>query len=248
MLEISDLHVSYQGIAALRGVSIAVGAGEMVALIGANGAGKSTLLNSLSGIVPAARGSIRFKGRDMVGKRPAAISRRGLLQVPEGRQILADLSVAENLQLGRLALGGRAPTWSYEQVLDLFPILGKRQKQLAGSLSGGEQQMLAIGRALMGAPEILLLDEPSLGLAPLIVDQVFAVLTRLNQAGMTILLVEQNARRSLAVCSRAYIIERGRIVRDARAAELANDPEVVAFYLGSLAEQGRGASHGRSAG
>ena len=237
MLKITNLSASYSGISALHGVSLDVDTGEMIALIGANGAGKSTLLNCISGIVPAAAGSAAFKGAELRGKRPAAIARLGLLQVPEGRQILGDLSVQENLQLGELALGGRSATWSYDKVVDLFPVLGKRQEQRAGSLSGGEQQMLAIGRALMGAPEMLLLDEPSLGLAPIIVDQVFAVLKQLNDAGLTILLVEQNARRALGVASRAYILERGKVVREGSAAEIAADPQVVSYYLGNLAEE-----------
>ena len=237
MLKITNLSASYSGISALHGVSLDVDTGEMIALIGANGAGKSTLLNCISGIVPAAAGSAAFKGAELRGKRPAAIARLGLLQVPEGRQILGDLSVQENLQLGELALGGRSATWSYDKVVDLFPVLGKRQEQRAGSLSGGEQQMLAIGRALMGAPEMLLLDEPSLGLAPIIVDQVFAVLKQLNEAGLTILLVEQNARRALGVASRACILERGKVVREGSAAEIAADPQVVSYYLGNLAEE-----------
>ena len=237
MLKITNLSASYSGISALHGVSLDVDTGEMIALIGANGAGKSTLLNCISGIVPAAAGSAVFKGAELRGKRPAAIARLGLLQVPEGRQILGDLSVQENLQLGELALRGRSATWSYDKVVDLFPVLGKRQEQRAGSLSGGEQQMLAIGRALMGAPEMLLLDEPSLGLAPIIVDQVFAVLKQLNEAGLTILLVEQNARRALGVASRAYILERGKVVREGSAAEIAADPQVVSYYLGNLAEE-----------
>ncbi len=236
MLVIESLSAYYAGICALNGVSLEVQAGEMVTLIGANGAGKSTLLNCISGIVPATSGSIRFRDGEVRGRRPASIARLGLLQVPEGRQILSDLSVQENLQLGTLALGARAPTWSYDRVIELFPVLGERRSQLAGSLSGGEQQMLAIGRALMGGPEMLLLDEPSLGLAPLIVGQVFDVLKRLNEAGLTILLVEQNARRALAVASRAYVLERGRIVRSGPAAEIAADPEVVTYYLGNLAE------------
>ena len=237
MLKITNLSASYSGISALHGVNLDVDTGEMIALIGANGAGKSTLLNCISGIVPAAAGSAVFKGAELRGKRPAAIARLGLLQVPEGRPILGDRSGQENLQLGVLALGGRSATWSYDKVVDLFPVLGKRQEQRAGSLSGGEQQMLAIGRALMGAPEMLLLDEPSLGLAPIIVDQVFAVLKQLNEAGLTILLVEQNARRALGVASRAYILERGKVVREGSAAEIAADPQVVSYYLGNLAEE-----------
>jgi len=233
MLNISKLSASYSGIRALDAVDVEVSQGEMIALIGANGAGKSTLLNCISGIVPASSGSIRFLGSETTGRRAPAIARAGLLHVPEGRQILADLSVEENLLLGQLALGRREPTWQLEQVTELFPVLGDRRAQMAGSLSGGEQQMLAIGRALMGAPQLLLLDEPSLGLAPRIVDQVFAVLARLNAAGLTILLVEQNARRALAAASRAYILERGKVVRTGPARQLAEDPAVIAYYLGS---------------
>ena len=237
MLAISNLHASYSGISALRDVSIDVARGELVALIGANGAGKSTLLNCVSGLVPVQQGQILFNGVELTGRRPSAISRTGLLQVPEGRQILNELSVEENLLLGQLARGRRDATWTYDEVLDLFPVLGERQSQRAGSLSGGEQQMLAIGRALLGAPELLLLDEPSLGLAPRIVDQLFGTLCRLNEGGLTILLVEQNARRALGAASRAYILERGHVVRSGRAADLAADPEVITFYLGDLRQQ-----------
>lgn len=237
MLKITNLSASYSGISALHSVSLDVNPGEMIALIGANGAGKSTLLNCISGIVAPSAGGIAFKGTEVRGRRPAAIARLGLVQVPEGRQILSDLSVQENLQLGQLALGGRPAAWTYDQVVELFPVLGERRAQRAGSLSGGEQQMLAIGRALMGAPELLLLDEPSLGLAPIIVDQVFSVLQRLNQSGLTILLVEQNARRALSVASRAYVLERGKIVRSGATAEIAEDPQVVSYYLGNLAEE-----------
>ena len=238
MLKISNLHASYSGIAALRDVSLEIVRGELVALIGANGAGKSTLLNCVSGLVPVQRGTISFNGISLMGKRPSAIARIGLLQVPEGRQILGDLSVEENLLLGQLALGRRTPTWKYNDVLELFPVLGERRNQRAGSLSGGEQQMLAVGRALLGAPDLLLLDEPSLGLAPRIVDQLFGTLCRLNEGGLTILLVEQNARRALGVASRAYILERGRLVRSGIAADLAKDPEVITYYLGDLRQQG----------
>jgi branched-chain amino acid transport system ATP-binding protein len=237
MLEVVDLHASYSGIRALRGVSLAVSEGKMVALIGPNGAGKSTLLNCLSGIVPPAGGSIRFEGREIGGMAPWLISRRGLLQVPEGRQVLAELTVQENLQLGATALAGRAPTYSLERVCTLFPILAERREQLAGSLSGGQQQMLVIGRALMGAPRLLLLDEPSLGLGPIIVRQVFKALKALNEEGLTILLVEQNARQALDSTDHAYVIEQGRVVHEGQSAVLARDPSVVAHYLGRREEQ-----------
>ena len=237
LLELSGVETRYGLSQVLFGVSLAVGRGEFVTLMGRNGMGKTTTVRSIMGLTPARAGSIRFDGNEVRGLPSYRIAQRGIGLVPEGRQILGDLSVQENLQLGELALGGRSATWSYDKVVDLFPVLGKRQEQRAGSLSGGEQQMLAIGRALMGAPEMLLLDEPSLGLAPIIVDQVFAVLKQLNEAGLTILLVEQNARRALGVASRAYILERGKVVREGSAAEIAADPQVVSYYLGNLAEE-----------
>jgi branched-chain amino acid transport system ATP-binding protein len=236
MLGVNRLTASYSGIEALRSVSLGVERGEMVALIGPNGAGKSTLLNCLSGIVAAKTGSVKLEGVEMLGRRPAQISRTGLLHVPEGRQILADLTVEENLQLGQLALGGRSPDWDLDRVRRLFPILGQRRTQRAGSLSGGEQQMLAIGRALMGAPKVLLLDEPSLGLSPIMADVVFAALRGLNAEGLTVLLVEQNARRALDVTTRAYVLEQGRIVREGQSASLASDPRVIEHYLGAVSE------------
>jgi branched-chain amino acid transport system ATP-binding protein len=234
VLAIADLRASYSGIQALRGVSLTVNEGEMVALIGPNGAGKSTLLNCVSGIVPPAGGSIRFDGEELGGKAPWRISRRGLLQVPEGRQVLPEMTVLENLQLGATALADRKATYALDRVCALFPILAERRVQLAGSLSGGEQQMLAIGRALMGAPRLLLLDEPSLGLAPLIVRQVFDALKALNADGLTILLVEQNARQALDATDRAYVIEQGRVVHEGPSETLSNDPDVIAHYLGQV--------------
>lgn len=232
MLRVANLEANYSGIEALRGVSLEVGAGEVVALVGPNGAGKSTLLNCLSGIVRPAAGSIRLDDVECAGEQPWRVARRGLLQVPEGRQVLPEMTVLENLQLGLSALGGRPATWPLDRIYGLFPILGERAAQLAGSLSGGQQQMLAIGRALMGGPRLLLLDEPSLGLAPLVVQQVFAALKALNEGGLTILLVEQNARLAFETADKAYVIEQGRIVRSGPSAELARDPDVVAHYLG----------------
>jgi branched-chain amino acid transport system ATP-binding protein len=168
----------------------------------------------------------------MIGQNPWTVSRSGLLQVPEGRQVFAEMTVLENLQLGGTALRTRAAAYPLKRVLELFPILDERRQQLAGSLSGGQQQMLAIGRALMGGPRLLLLDEPSLGLAPLVVKQVFATLRALNEGGLTILLIEQNAKQALEVTSRAYVIEQGRIVHAGPSSELANDPEIEAHYLG----------------
>ena len=233
MLEVDDLAASYSGIEALRGVSLAVPERSMIALIGPNGAGKSTLLNCLSGLVRATRGTVRFCGETLAGKAPYEISRLGLLHVPEGRQILGDLSVIENLQLGVTARGDRTATHELGDIFALFPILAERRDQRAGSLSGGQQQMLAIGRALMGAPRLLILDEPSLGLSPLLAKQVFAALRLLNQAGLTILLVEQNARQALRATTRAYVIEQGRVVSQGDSAALAQDPQIIAHYLGS---------------
>lgn len=232
MLEVVNLSASYSGIKALRNASLCVRKGEFVALIGPNGAGKSTLLNCLSGVVKPSGGSIRFQGEEMAGVAPWNIARKGLLQVPEGRQVLPNLTVRENLVLGATALSGRASTYSLERIHALFPILEERREQRAGSLSGGQQQMLAIGRSLMGAPRLLLLDEPSLGLAPVIVTQVFMALRALNDQGLTILLVEQNARQALLATDRAYVIEQGRVVHEGRSDDLATDPAIVAHYLG----------------
>jgi branched-chain amino acid transport system ATP-binding protein len=232
MLQVTGLTAGYSGIKALRGAALSVSEGEFIALIGPNGAGKSTLLNCLSGVVRPTGGSIRFQDQELLGVAPWDIARRGLLQVPEGRQILPNLTVRENLTLGATALSGRTPTYTLERINNLFPILAERREQRAGSLSGGQQQMLAIGRALMGAPRLLLLDEPSLGLAPVIVTQVFEALRALNAEGLTILLVEQNARQALLATDRAYVIERGCVVHEGLSADLAADPAIVSHYLG----------------
>ena len=235
MLRVDDLTVSYGGVQAVRGVSLEIREGEMVALIGPNGAGKSSLLNGLSGIVRPASGRVEMEGRALSRQPAYRISRLGMIQVPEGRHVLGGQTVLENLLLGRLALGGRGPEPELERVFALFPILKERVRQPAGSLSGGQQQMLAIGRALMGSPRILLLDEPSLGLAPIVTDQVFAALRVLNEAGLTILVVEQNARRALAAATRAYVLERGRIAFGGPSAELIEDQRIVDSYLGVAA-------------
>ncbi len=234
ILEVKDLAAAYSGIEALRGVSLHIEVGEMVALIGANGAGKSTLLNCLSGTVRPKRGSIRFEGGEIAGMKPHRVSRQGLLHVPEGRQILVELTVEENLQLGELARGSRGSNFGLGDVYRLFPILEERRTQRGGTLSGGQQQMLAIGRALMGGPKLLLLDEPSLGLSPLITDQVFDALRSLNDAGLTILLVEQNAHRALQATKRAYLLEHGEMAFQGNSADLINDEKVIAHYLGHL--------------
>jgi branched-chain amino acid transport system ATP-binding protein len=234
MLEVKDLAAAYSGIEALRGVSLHIEAGEMVALIGANGAGKSTLLNCLSGTVRARRGSVHFEGHNITGMKPHRVAREGLLQVPEGRQILVELTVEENLLLGELARGSRTSSYGLKDVYQLFPILEDRRTQKGGTLSGGQQQMLAIGRALMGGPRLLLLDEPSLGLSPIITDQVFEALRRLNGSGLTILLVEQNAHRALQATQRAYLLEHGELAFQGKSADLINDEKVIAHYLGHM--------------
>jgi branched-chain amino acid transport system ATP-binding protein len=235
MLKVDSVHASYSGIRALTGVSLKVEDGEMVALIGPNGAGKSTLLNCISGVVPLSEGAIALSGQPITGMSPWNVARQGLQQVPEGRQVWPEMTVLENLRLGATALRGRPASYSLERIFELFPILSERQRQLAGSLSGGQQQMLAIGRALMGSPRLLLLDEPSLGLAPLVVKQVFDALTALNREGLTILLVEQNSTLALGSTHRAYVIEQGKIVHEGFSSELKDDPQVVAHYLGHAA-------------
>jgi branched-chain amino acid transport system ATP-binding protein len=232
MLRIENLVVSYDGIKALKGVSLAVAAGEMVAVIGPNGAGKSTLLNSASGVVVPRSGRVWLDGRDITGTPAYAVARTGLLQVPEGRQILADLTVDDNLRLGELARGKRTSQFDRARVLQLFPKLEERLWQRAGTLSGGEQQMLAIGRALMGGPKILLLDEPSLGLSPLMTNVVFSALCELNAQGLSILLVEQNAHRALEVSQRAYVLDKGVVAYQGDSRSLASDDRVVSHYLG----------------
>ncbi len=232
MLEIRNLDVHYRGIQALCGVNLHVKQGEIFALIGPNGAGKSSLVNALSGLVPAG-GEIRFEGQPL-GRMPAHLrSRAGIIQVPEGRRVIAPLSVAENLELGRQAAGVRgSDAKDLERVHALFPVLKDRRHQLSGSLSGGQQQMLAIGRALMARPRVLMLDEPSLGLAPVIIKEVFRALVQLNREGMTILLVEQNARLALQTAHRAAVLEQGRIVHEGMASDLANDPVIADHYFG----------------
>ena len=232
MLEIKNLGVHYRGIHALRGVSLHVKRGDIFALIGPNGAGKSSLVNALSGIVPSS-GEIVFEGEPL-GSRVAHLrSRAGIIQVPEGRRVIAPLSVAENLQLGRQAAGVRgSDAGDLERVHAHFPVLAERRNQLSGSLSGGQQQMLAIGRALMGRPKVLMLDEPSLGLAPVVIKDVFRALIQLNSEGLTILLVEQNARLALQTASHAAVLEQGVIVQQGPAAELAEDPTIADHYFG----------------
>jgi len=233
MLLVEGLEVAYGRTTALKGIDLRVDEGKVVCLIGANGAGKTTTMRALSGLLRPAAGRIRFDGADITGQRAHRIAALGMRHVPEGRQIFAGLTVAENLSIGAWlepAAGERARR--QEEVLARFPRLRERLGQLAGSMSGGEQQMLALGRALMGAPKLLLLDEPSMGLAPLFVEEIFAIIADLRREGRTILLVEQNASAALEVADYAFVLETGRIVLEGPAAEVAHDPAVVAAYLG----------------
>ncbi|NPV69351.1 MAG: ABC transporter ATP-binding protein [Firmicutes bacterium] len=234
MLRVQDLNVFYGGIHALRGVSLNVEEGEIVAIIGANGAGKSTLMRAVSGLIRARSGSIKFRDVDLLAKRPYDIVGLGICQVPEGRRIFANLSVLDNLEMGAFLRRDAAGTkQTLEKVFQLFPRLQERSKQRAGTLSGGEQQMLAIGRALMSNPRLLLMDEPSLGLAPILVKAIFGAIRDINRLGTTVLLVEQNARGALALSSRAYVMETGCIVREGPARALSTDPEIQKAYLGA---------------
>ena len=232
-LELADLVVNYGRTQAVRGVSLVVPPGQVVALIGANGAGKTTIMRTISGLLRPRSGRVRFDGADITGWKAHRIAAAGLLQVPEGRQCFAELTVAENLALGAYLVPERAEiARRQDAVLTRFPRLAERLQQLAGSLSGGEQQMLAIGRALMGAPRLLLLDEPSMGLAPLFVDEIFGIVASLKREGTTILLVEQNASAALEIADEAYVLETGRVVLSGAAAVVAEDAGVVAAYLG----------------
>ena len=236
LLELTDLHVYYGKVRALQGISLTVEEGEIVALIGANGAGKTTTLRTVSGVRRLTRGTVRFAGRDISHLAGHDRVRLGLCQAPEGRGIFPGMTVVENLEMGAYARGGRRSQLAedFDRVYTLFPRLAERRRQAGGTLSGGEQQMLAIGRALMAHPRLLLLDEPSMGLAPLIVAQIFDVITEVNRQGTTVLLVEQNAAQALARANRAYILETGRVVKSAPAAELLADESVRAAYLGVI--------------
>jgi len=233
LLEIEDLAVSYGAIQALHGVTLHVPAGSIVTLIGANGAGKSTVLKAVSGLVKPDRGIVRFKGRDLKAMAPHLIVRLGLAQSPEGRGVFPNMTVSENLLLGAYTRDDRAEIQrDLTRVHELFPRLSDRSRQAAGTLSGGEQQMLAMGRALMAHPELLLLDEPSLGLAPQVVDALFEIVKRINREGTTVLLVEQNAHLALETAHWAYVLETGMIILNGKASDVRNDPRVKAAYLG----------------
>ncbi len=234
MLEVRDLQVRYGAITALHGVSFRVERGEIVTLIGANGAGKTTSLLALSGLLPLSAGSITFEGQPLAGLAPEAIVRRGICQSPEGRRVFAGMTVQDNLEVGATPWRQRGVSIAddLDRVYTLFPRLAERRTQLAWSMSGGEQQMLAVGRALMGRPKLLLLDEPSLGLAPIIVEQLFDKITDINRQGVTVLLVEQNAAMALAVATRGYLLENGRVVLEDRTEKLHDHPLVKEAYLG----------------
>jgi len=234
VLKVTGLCAGYGDTEILRGIDIAAGPGEIIAVLGPNGAGKTTLNNVLSGILAPASGSIRFDGEEIAGAPAAELVARGLVHVPEGRRVFPNLSVLENLELGSYRRGRERRAENLERIVSIFPRLQERLSQNAGTLSGGEQQMLAIGRGLMAEPKLLILDEPSLGLAPVLVDLLFSLIQTINKDGLTILLVEQNVARSLEIASRAYVIEQGRIALSGSAAELARNEDVRRSYLGVM--------------
>jgi branched-chain amino acid transport system ATP-binding protein len=233
LLEVADVAVDYEGAAALRGVSLEVEEGEILALVGANGAGKTTLLSAIAGLVTPRRGSVRFQGQELVGRPAHEVARLGIALVPEGRRLFSGLPVWRNLLLG--AWVRRDPAWrrrEQERVFELFPVLAERREQPAGTLSGGEQQMLAIGRALMAGPRLLLLDEPSLGIAPRLVERIFASLAEINRDGITVLLVEQRLQQALQLAARGYVLQTGNLVMSGPSAELLDSEQVRRAYLG----------------
>ena len=233
LLELENVTLLYGRIQALHGISLTVGEGEIVALIGANGAGKTTTMRAISGLRPVAQGSIRFDGRDITRLRADLRVVRGVSQSPEGRGIFPGMTVRENLEMGAYTRRNRAEiSQDMERVFTLFPRLKEREKQVGGTLSGGEQQMLAVGRALMSRPKLLLLDEPSMGLAPMLIQQIFDIVVEINEQGTTVLLVEQNAQQALSRAHRAYVLETGRIVKSGTGSELLADPSVKDAYLG----------------
>jgi branched-chain amino acid transport system ATP-binding protein len=233
MLLIKNLVVHYGAINALKGVSFEVERGEIVCLIGANGAGKTTILHSVSGIIKKTSGQVLLEEYDITQAKPDFIVKAGLVQVPEGRRVFSNMTVKENLEMGAYTRNNKTEIkHDMDMVFDTFPRLKERLNQAAGTLSGGEQQMLAMGRALMSAPKLLLLDEPSMGLAPILVDEIFAVIRRINENGAAILLVEQNAHKALEIADRAYILETGIVKKSGKASSLINDPAIIEAYLG----------------
>jgi branched-chain amino acid transport system ATP-binding protein len=239
ILTIENLNVYYGNLHALREVSLRVGAGEIVSLVGANGAGKTTTLKAVSGVIPARSGRIVFNGKDVAGAKQHKIARMGISHVPEGRGVFANMTVRENLDMGAYTRrSAREVAESLDRVYALFPRLAERSGQMAGTLSGGEQQMLAIGRAMVAGPSLMLLDEPSMGLSPLLVGEIFDMIKEVNRGGVTILLVEQNAYMALSISQRAYVLEAGTIVLQGDSADLRNDPRVQAAYLGDVSGGG----------
>ena len=232
VLKCENLHVYYGSIHAIKGVSFEVGEGEIVTLIGANGAGKSTTLNTVGGLLRPRDGIVEFEGKSILGVAPHKVVSEGMALCPEGRRVFAQLSVKENLEMGAYTRPASEIPETLEKVYEHFPRLKERQAQMAGTLSGGEQQMLAMGRALMSKPRLMMLDEPSMGLAPILVDQIFDIIKALNKAGTTILLVEQNAQMALSIADRAYVLETGRIVNSGTGKDLLNDDSVKKAYLG----------------
>ncbi len=232
MLKVSGLKVAYGGIQAVKGVSFEVNEGELVSLIGANGAGKTTTLKAITGTQPAASGEILFMGRNIKGQGPWDLVKQGLVMVPEGRGTFTRMTITENLQMGAFIREDNEVEADIEKVFAIFPRLKERRNQLAGTMSGGEQQMLAMGRALMAKPKVLLLDEPSMGLSPIMVDKIFEVVNDIHQRGTTVLLVEQNASRALQLATRGYVMDSGEVTMGGDAKALLNDPKVRAAYLG----------------
>jgi branched-chain amino acid transport system ATP-binding protein len=232
MLEVRDLKAGYGGVPILHGLSFDVAAGEIVAVLGANGVGKSTLNRALSGLIPVTAGTIHFEGESLAGRKPSEIVERGLIHVPEGRKIFPNMSVKDNLVLGSYRRAKENRSQNLERVFALFPRLRERVGQMAGTLSGGEQQMLAIGRGLMAEPKLIILDEPSLGLSPLLVEELFALIARIASEGLAVMLVEQNVVQSLELASRGYVLENGNVVLSGPASELAGNADLQRAYLG----------------
>ena len=233
LLKVNDIHVYYGAIHAIKGISLEVSEGEIVTLIGANGAGKSTTLNTIAGLLKPRQGRIAFAGMPVEGTAASKMVYKGLSLCPEGRRIFQQLTVKENLEMGAFSRPNEETEQSMERVYEFFPRLKEREKQIAGTLSGGEQQMLAMGRALMSKPRLMMLDEPSMGLAPILVEQIFEIIRDMNRAGTTILLVEQNEQMALSVANRAYVMETGKITMEGDASDLLNDDNVRKAYLGS---------------
>jgi branched-chain amino acid transport system ATP-binding protein len=232
LLKVNELKVAYGGIQAVKGISFEVNEGELVSLIGANGAGKTTTLKAITGLQPVAAGDIEFFGRSIKGQGAWDLVKQGLVMVPEGRGVFARMTITENLQMGAFSRQDSEIPDDVDKVFGIFPRLKERRNQLAGTLSGGEQQMLALGRALMARPKVLLMDEPSMGLSPILVDRIFDVVAEIHSRGVTVLLVEQNASRALALADRGYVMESGEITMAGEAKALLNDPKVRAAYLG----------------